>query len=252
MELTVRWNGKDYNADTGQPIHISIPLKNGLEYQPNAFGAPLYEASPVRAGDFVGALEHGSPVNFYNVRVNPHGNGTHTECIGHIVAGEHYIHEKLSDIFCVAELVTVYPELTDNGDRVISAQLLEQFVEHKADALIVRTMPNDEGKLTRKYTGTEPPYFLPEAIEWIVDRGIRHLLIDLPSVDPEVDGGAVKSHKMYWGLPKSEAHDRTITEMIFVDNGVNDGLYLLNLQIAPLMLDASPSRPIIFKLNGKS
>ena len=36
MELTVRWNGKDYTADTDQPIHISIPLQNGFENQPNA------------------------------------------------------------------------------------------------------------------------------------------------------------------------------------------------------------------------
>ena len=37
--------------------------------------------------------------------------------------------------------------------------------------------------------------------------------------------------------------------MIFVDNNISDGSYLLNLQIPAFVADAAPSRPIIFKLN---
>jgi hypothetical protein len=37
--------------------------------------------------------------------------------------------------------------------------------------------------------------------------------------------------------------------MIFVDNHIEDGSYLLNLQIPAFVSDAAPSRPIIFKLN---
>ena len=40
----------------------------------------------------------------------------------------------------------------------------------------------------------------------------------------------------------------TITEMIFVNNEVKDGSYLLNLQIASFENDASPSKPILFEL----
>ncbi|MGH7784095.1 MAG: cyclase family protein, partial [Candidatus Binatia bacterium] len=43
--------------------------------------------------------------------------------------------------------------------------------------------------------------------------------------------------------------DCTITELIYVPNEVEDGECLLNLQIAPFAADASPSRPVLFKLD---
>jgi len=39
--------------------------------------------------------------------------------------------------------------------------------------------------------------------------------------------------------------EATITEMVFVDDSIADGLYLLNLQVASLRNDAAPSRPVI-------
>ena len=46
----------------------------------------------------------------------------------------------------------------------------------------------------------------------------------------------------------ADAMGRTITEMIFVDDAVDDGPWILDLQIPPFMLDAAPSRPILFAL----
>jgi hypothetical protein len=40
----------------------------------------------------------------------------------------------------------------------------------------------------------------------------------------------------------------TITELIYVPAEVNDGLYLLNLQVAPFVADAAPSRPVLYPL----
>ena len=37
--------------------------------------------------------------------------------------------------------------------------------------------------------------------------------------------------------------------MIYVDEKIEDGKYLLNLQIPSFVSDAAPSRPLIFKLN---
>jgi hypothetical protein len=42
--------------------------------------------------------------------------------------------------------------------------------------------------------------------------------------------------------------DATITEMIFVDDSIADGLYLINMQIASFESDASPSKPVLYKL----
>jgi hypothetical protein len=38
--------------------------------------------------------------------------------------------------------------------------------------------------------------------------------------------------------------------MIYVPDEISDGEYLLNLQIAPFVSDASPSRPVLFKIKN--
>jgi hypothetical protein len=41
---------------------------------------------------------------------------------------------------------------------------------------------------------------------------------------------------------------KTITEMIYVEDTIKDGNYMLNLQIASFVSDASPSRPILMEI----
>jgi hypothetical protein len=73
------------------------------------------------------------------------------------------------------------------------------------------------------------------------------LLVDLPSVDQERDGGALAFHHAYWNVPNKPNTTRTITEFIFVSEKVKDGNYILELQVGPLKNDASPSRPILYE-----
>jgi len=114
--------------------------------------------------------------------------------------------------------------------------------------LIIRTLPNTENKKTKIYSNTNPPYLLPEAAQYIKESNIKHLLLDLPSVDKERDKGLLAAHKAFWGDPKSIRHGCTITELIYVPDIIEDGYYLLNLQLAPFENDAAPSRPLLFKL----
>lgn len=234
-------------ADLSQGIDLSIPLRSGLE-NPNCFWAPAPEFSPVVAGDFVGSTAQGGVVNFFNVRFNPHGNGTHTECVGHISRERFVLHECLHEYHFPAQLVSLFPQKTDNGDRVIFRSHLEEAgINPNARALIIRTLPNDDLKKQVNYSGANPPYLHHEAVSFLVEKGIEHLLIDLPSVDREEDGGALLAHKAFWQYPQSIRKHCTITEMIFVPNEVKDGLYLLNLQTASFDLDASPSKPVVYK-----
>ena len=80
--------------------------------------------------------------------------------------------------------------------------------------------------------------------------GIDHLLIDLPSVDKESDGGKLLAHHAFWQYPFNTKTERTITEMIYVPNTIYDGTYLLNIQIASFENDASPSKPLLFQMNS--
>jgi kynurenine formamidase len=115
-------------------------------------------------------------------------------------------------------------------------------------------LPNSESKKHKNYSKTNPPYLLEEAATFIRESGIKHLLIDLPSVDREEDEGRLLAHKAFWNvkdinnLNEDSRLDCTISEMIFVDDSVKDGSYILNLQMAPFENDASPSKPVLFKI----
>lgn len=239
---------QQYAADLGKPLDISIPLLEGPDTV-NCFYAPLMETSPVRMGNFVGSVREGGPVNFFNVRLNPHGNGTHTECVGHI-APEHFsINDCLTNFHFVAKLHSVLPQMQPDGDRVILREQLEgTLLPGEAEAYLLRTLPNDADKCRRHYSGTNPPYLHPDAMRWLTEAGIKHLLLDLPSVDKEEDGGKLAAHKTFWNFPEAPRMDATITELIFVNNFIPDGLYLLNLQITSIQLDASPSKPVLYAL----
>jgi len=249
MQTTIEHQNKAYQIRLDQAIDISIPLQEGLQTV-NAFYAPALQIEPVRAGDFVGDVRQGGVVNFKNVKFNPHGNGTHTECVGHISPNGETINQALKQFFFLAELISVYPQKTENGDRVI---LKEQIVAALAGkkipkALGIRTLPNDDFKLRTHYSGANPTYLHHEATQFIVESGIDHLLIDLPSVDREEDEGKLLSHKAFWQYPDKIRHHATITEMIYVPNHIKDGTYFLNLQITSLELDASPSKPVLYQV----
>lgn len=241
--VSVTWNGVTLTTDMSAGHCIAIPLDHQRP-QPNAFFAPLYEASPHTVGTWIGDTREGASVNFYNLRINPHGNGTHTECVGHISLERYSIHQTLRTGLWKAQLISVYPTLSADGDRVITDIQWKKDTE----AIILRTMPNHPDKMTRQYGNTNPPYVDAQIARAMADDGIIHLLLDLPSVDREEDGGALAAHKAFWRYPDNPRLNATITELIYVDNMIPDGLYLLEIQIPAIELDASPSRPFIYPL----
>jgi kynurenine formamidase len=207
---------------------------------------PTIEA--VKFDDDIISVAAGAAVNFNTIQFNPHAHGTHTECVGHITEEVHSINQNLKQFFFLAEVVTVAPEELD-GDTVISkAQLQFALGNKKRDAIVIRTMPNTTDKHSRQYSNTNWTYLKEDAVAFLVKKGIKHLLIDLPSVDREEDGGELRAHKAFWNFNGELRKDATITEFIYVPNSVEDGEYFLNLQIAPFENDASPSKPILYKV----
>jgi len=162
-------------------------------------------------------------------------------------------------IFFTTELISVAPERIGE-DLVISSKNISNALKiaksQNLDALVIRTLPNLLSKMHKNYSKTNPPYLSEEAAIFIREKGIQHLLIDLPSVDKEEDGGKLLAHKAFWNVKNiNNLNDDarlncTITEMIYVDDDVQDGSYILNLQIASFENDASPSKPLLFKINN--
>ena len=249
MKAKIKIGSKSFQIDFGKPIPISITLQDGFN-NPNCFYAPPIEFSPVVAGDFIGSTEQGGAVNFKNIRLNPHGNGTHTECVGHIAKEIFVLRESLQKFHFPALLISVFPEKQDNGDRVITLDQVMNLIqtEELLPAIIFRTLPNPLEKGGRQYSGTNPPYFSDHLLKWLADHGVNHLLTDLPSVDREEDGGALLGHKAFWNYPNDIRQNATISELVYVNDSVQDGVYLLNLQVLNIDLDVSPSNPILYQL----
>ena len=246
MEVTVSHNGVELKADLNQGIDLSIPVKLGETV--NAYYAPPVAIKPYRQGDWIGDVAMGGVVNYRNIFFNPHGHGTHTECVGHIDKTIHSVNEYFKAFHLVAQLISVTPTKLESGDLVIRKTQLEALKLEATEAIIVRTNPNDETKLTRNYSGHNPPYLDVEAIEFLVANGCKHLILDVPSIDRESDEGKLLGHRAFWNYPESPRMDCTVTELAFIPNEVADGLYFLNLQVAPFENDAAPSRPVIYPL----
>lgn len=256
VNITVTIANQAYTVDTANPIDISIPLVFGGE-QPNAFYLPRAEAVVAEGGDFVGDTRRGGSCNCETITLNPHGNGTHTECIGHLSTNRISINNALRDAFTPALLVSVPLEKDKDGIPCITQNALEHQYSSLATphlplpTLIIRTQPNHPTKQLAEWSGHNPPYLSTDAAQFIRDLGVQHLLVDLPSLDSE-NNPLLSAHRIFWGLPaegpiEGNPNDgRTITEMIFVPDNVSDGLYLLNLQVPPFALDAAPSRPLLF------
>ncbi len=246
LKITLQFNKQQYEADLHQSLDISIPLEAGPGHVQAWYVEPI-RIEPVRMGEWVGEVKQGASVNFRTIFFNPHGHGTHTESVGHISKEDHSINKSLKHYFDFAQLISLELKVV-NDDLIISREALQNAMVGNVEAIIIRTLPNANDKLTKNYSSSNPPYLDADAAAFLCEKNIKHLLLDLPSVDREQDGGKLLAHHAFWNYPNDTRFDATITEMIYVPDTILDGIYLLNLQTAPFENDATPSRPVLFEL----
>ncbi len=244
--VEINYLGQAYGFDPQFAIDISTVLR---EDSVNCYYAQKVTFETYVFGDFVGSVAQGGPVNYQRVTLTPHGNGTHTECYGHISADANAtIYNCLKKHLFFAQLVTL-PAYSEGPDSIVRLEDLERQLNGVIpEAIIIRTLPNEEAKLKKQYSGTNPPYLDAEIGKFLAKHQVKHLLVDLPSVDREEDNGELKCHHAFWQYPEKTRKDCTITELVYVNSSVPDGFYLLNLQVISLWSDASPSKPIIYRL----
>ncbi len=247
MKTTIHYKSKVYCVDLSQPIDISIPVKDSKK-SISAWSIKKPKIKPVQLGKWIGSIKQGAKVNFNSIKFSPHAHGTHTECVGHITKAFYSVNKQLQKYFFLAELISITPQKRKE-DLVIFKTQLESALKNsdKPEAVIIKTQPNTIDKLNKQYTNTNPPYILEEAMIYLKDIGVKHLLIDLPSVDKEKDQGKLLAHNAFWNTVGKIRLDATITELIFVPDTLEDGKYILNLQVAAFDNNASPSRPVLYK-----
>ncbi|HRQ59896.1 MAG TPA: cyclase family protein [Alphaproteobacteria bacterium] len=262
MRATIQLKNETFVFDLKQEIDISIPVRFD-NAQMKVFGAdPATATSAISIAD-------GAGCNVPIFNFSAHTHGTHTECVGHISKQNHIVQDVVGHPAPMPALViSLTPALAQSSgesydppfaktDMVLTRAALEAALKtydpNAFTALIIRTLPNDEGKKTRDYDTSHPPFFTHEAMEFITACGFTHLLLDMPSVDRLEDEGKLSNHRIFWGVAQG-SHDvpapspKTITEFIFVPSGVKDGAYMLALNIGNIRSDAAPSRPVLYEM----
>ncbi len=263
-------DGRELRIDLAAGTDLAIRLDlHGA--QPRHFAAPAARGRPLKVEGFSGAVADGASCNCEVVTFIPHCNGTHTECAGHLTVAPLDALGVVPAAMVPALLLSVRPEpaaaagedtdpLPAGQDLLVTRRLLERAwpdAPFAPRALVVRTLPNPADKRSRDYSGQTLPYLSRPAAQLLVERGIEHLVIDLPSIDREHDAGRLTAHRIFFGLPPGSTELRhatrphaTVTELAYVPDALADGAYLLQLQVPALSGDAVPSRPILFGLRG--
>ncbi len=243
MRITLKHLGQKYYTDLNKGIDLSS-VYGDKNRELKAWGTQSVIKKPVKVGEQMGKMKRGNSVNFYDLHFNPHGNGTHTESVGHISSLRESVN-RFSEYHFIAYLLFINP-IKQRNDLVVKCRdLKKKLKKWNFEVLVIKTGNYPEGY---NFTGTNPPYFEKELINFIREMGIIHFITDLPSIDREQDEGKLEAHKSFWNFPDDDRNHCTITEMARIPEKTKTGLYLLNLQIAPFENDATPSRPIIYPL----
>jgi len=267
MNARLEVAGREISVDLARPFDLSIEL-DFQGPQVRHFGTPRASAQPFSVPGFSGSVARGASCNCESITLVPHCNGTHTECAGHLTLEKMHAHRIVPRELVPALLLSVTPVAANETresadphpqphDRLVTGGALRAgwpaTLPFAPQGLVIRTLPNEPAKRARDYTDTIPPYLTHEAAHYLVERGIEHLVIDLPSIDRAHDQGRLSAHRVFFGLPAAETalaraarSQCTVTELAYVPDEAGDGPYLLSLQVPAIDGDAVPSRPLLY------
>ena len=271
MNALLQMDGREVRIDLSRPFDLSAEL-DFQGPQARHFGAPRAASQPYSVPGFPGSVARGASCNCESITLIPHCNGTHTECAGHLTREPLHAQRIVPRGLLPALLMsakTVPSEQTSESsdpaphadDNVVTGGALRAAwpaeLPFKPRALVIRTLPNEPAKRTRDYTDITPPYLTREAAQYLVERGIEHLVVDLPSIDRAHDEGRLTAHRLFFGLPAGEtalAHAArsmcTVTELAYIPDAAVDGPYLLEVQVPAINGDAVPSRPLLYAVRS--
>ncbi len=252
-------------VDFGAAVSLALELDFDAPH-PRHFGAPAARSEAFRVEGFEGEVARGASCNCRQLVLIPHCNGTHTESASHLTIAQRPLHEFLPVSPLPALLLTVPPvpaastredslPAPQPGDRLVTRAALlaawQPFADARPRALLLRTATGWED--------TAPPFLSRQIMQELVDRGVEHLVTDLPSVDRLADEGRLTAHRIFFGLPPGStelaaAHrgEATITELASFPASLPDGPCAVQIQVPAWSGDAVPSRPLYLPLAPRS
>ena len=254
MIAEININNETFKVNLNNPVDLSLTSKVKNSFK--AWYVNEIKINSIKNDDFIGSVKDGGAVNFREILINPHGNMTHTESVGHISQEEINVNKLLQTHHFIAQLITIKPQkISINNkkgkkevDEIISLNQIKNKILPNIQALIIRSQKNYDELTNKNYSHTNWPFLAESSAAYIRNKGVQHLLIDQPSIDKEFDEGKLLAHRAFWNYPNEIDLKKTITELIGIPDHIKDGRYLLNLSLANIENDAVPSRPIIYKL----
>ena len=225
---------------------------------PRHFDAPAPRSTALQVGGFKGEVALGASCNCRAITLVPHCHGTHTETAAHLTLEPLDACETAPRGLVPGWLVSVAAVAAETsgedsdpppqpGDRLLTrAALLAAWRGipcFTPRALIVRA------------AGDSATFFSRQAVALLVERGIEHLVVELPSIDRGHDGGVLCGHRLFFGLPAGSTRlaearraQCTITEFAEVPPELADGPCFVQLAMPRIAGDAVPSQPLYFPL----
>ena len=257
MKIQIEHNNRLYKINSNEGTRISIPMNFNKDQNPKFYDTNNPEKKYYSSNQVEYSLSRGAGCNVPLINMNIHCSGTHTESANHVVSEGKLIGDIQNTDFIPSQLISVSSENStsenyhvsyNDNDRFITKNILSSidFDLDFMDSIIIRTLPNDDSKKTMNYNDDHHPFLTNDAIRYIKQMGVNHILIDTPSIDRYDDEGKLGNHHIFF-MDNEKPNSNTITELIFVPNICADGKYFLSLGIASFNLDAAPSSPVIYK-----
>ncbi|MFC2155259.1 cyclase family protein [Acidobacteriota bacterium] len=221
----------------GQPRTVSREVTFYPETKSvNGFYLPRIESTTFQYKDqFVGDVQKGGSCNVDILRYVPHGL-THIETSAHILSWDERAvtlkdipPQNLCGLVYLMDLTHLEAKPGQSIDRRdIEARIKKITLPITMLALKTRAslLPQDTD-----FSGKDYLYLHPEAAQAIHDfkPRLHCLILDLPSIDRENDGGQLLAHRYFFGLPR-KAHQwvdkekRTLVELAWFSD-LKEGYY---------------------------
>lgn len=234
----ISFDGK--TIDLSDSIDISLPISPDLPI--SAFGMQAAQERVLLEPK----TDEPKGCRCSQLTIIPHVHTTHFE------TAQHYGDQKVSSLMIARSIpplltcLTIHVEWTPAGPikfstpnvrngNVAAVLLCSGWIKHQIQ------------QKAYDWTGFNPPYVSVEMMEQIQRAfpRIRLLLLDLPSVDPEDDGGRLLAHRAFL-----KQENRGLIEMCLVDRQLiqDNTIYALFPNIAAIDTDGIPCRPILYRL----
>lgn len=245
MEITTRIGKqkRQYSFNTTEGISLTQVVSRNVKGVPNAYFLTHPKFRTVISGGFIGDVKKGGACNCEDILMNPHGNGTHTECVGHVSEEPMYITDIKIPKFMLCYLVQADASNGKNEQYIEKISEVEKWKD--CEAVIIHSNTTSKAQY---FSGTNPCYILDSVTKKLQLNGIHHILTDLPSLDKGDDGGLLAAHKSFFNYPEELSHLKTITELLHLPKQLKEGLYVLSIEVAPIESDAAPSNITIYPI----